>query len=151
MKYQFFTIPSDDPEPAMAELNRFLASHRVIAIDKRFIADGLTARWLFCISWQAGQESPKSARSSKVDYREILDADDFGVYARLRELRKNLAERHGVPAYAIFTNEQLAEMARRRCGSREALRQIDGIGDSRIDKYADDFLAVLAQAQAQDK
>ena len=45
----------------------------------------------------------------RIDYKEVLSAPEFERFARLRLLRKELAEKEGVPAYAIFTNEQLAQ------------------------------------------
>ena len=44
-------------------------------------------------------------------------------------MRKELAEKEGVPAYALFTNEQLAEMVQRRVGSLTAMKEIEGVGD----------------------
>jgi hypothetical protein len=49
------------------------------------------------------------SKRAKVDYRELLSAGDFVLFAKLRILRKGMAEREAVPAYALFTNEQLAE------------------------------------------
>ena len=43
------------------------------------------------------------------------------MFAKLRALRKTLADREGVPAYALFTNEQLADMVRRRITTGEAM------------------------------
>jgi superfamily II DNA helicase RecQ len=51
-----------------------------------------------------------------------------------------------VPAYALFTNEQLAAMVTRRTRSLEALGAIDGVGKSRVEKYGPAFLAILAAA-----
>ena len=45
--------------------------------------------------------------------------------------------------YALFTNEQLAQMAQRRCHSKSDLAQIEGIGESKIDRYAERLLPVL--------
>lgn len=65
------------------------------------------------------------------------------VFAKLRALRKTLAEQEGVPAYAVFTNEQLAEMVQRRVVTATGLRDIPGIGEARADKHGAAFLAVL--------
>jgi superfamily II DNA helicase RecQ len=61
-------------------------------------------------------------------------------------LRKSLAEQEGVPAYALFTNEQLAEMITRRVTTTAALGKVSGVGKARLEKYADTFLNLLKKA-----
>ena len=39
----------------------------------------------------------------RVDYREVLSAEQFEVFSKLREVRKEVAEREAVAVYAIFT------------------------------------------------
>ena len=41
---------------------------------------------------------------SRVDYKTVLSPDEFVIFSRLRELRKELAELQSVPIYALFTN-----------------------------------------------
>jgi len=45
-----------------------------------------------------------------------------------------------VPVYALFTKEQLAQMVQQRCGSKSDLARIEGIGENKINKYAQWFL-----------
>ena len=78
-----------------------------------------------------------------VDYKEILSPADFVTFARLREVRKELAKAEQVPAYAIFTNEQLAEIAKALPLSANALSKIEGLGENRVEKYGGQFLKVL--------
>lgn len=82
-------------------------------------------------------------KKGKIDYKEVLDEPDFRVYAALRDLRKKLADQEGVPVYAVFTNEQLAEMARRRTGSDAQLSEIPGVGESRVKKYGELFIDLI--------
>jgi superfamily II DNA helicase RecQ len=86
---------------------------------------------------------PAKAASSRVDYREVLQPDEFDRYVRLRELRKQLAEDEAIPPYAIFTNEQLAELAKIDSPSKEKMSQIPGVGKARMTKYSDRFLERL--------
>ena len=81
----------------------------------------------------------------KVDYKEVLSEADFAVFSRLRVLRKEVAEREGLPVYAVFTNEQMAAMVTGRADSLAALGKIDGIGAARVEKYGAAFLAALQQ------
>ena len=68
------------------------------------------------------------------------------MFARLRALRKERADAEGVPAYALFTNDQLAEMVQRRVTSDAALRAIPGVGEARVEKYGEPFLHILKEA-----
>jgi superfamily II DNA helicase RecQ len=79
-------------------------------------------------------------KGERVDYREVLSDGEFRVFAHLRDLRKEIANKEAVPVYAVFTNEQLAEMARRLPRSKAALAQINGIGDAKTQKYGQSFL-----------
>jgi hypothetical protein len=78
-----------------------------------------------------------------VDYRERLSPEDFTVFARLRDLRKRMAQAEAVPVYAGFTNDQLARMVQARATSKAALESIAGVGDARIEKYGPRFLDFL--------
>ena len=83
---------------------------------------------------------------TKIDYREVFDERDFATFAALRTLRKELAEAEGVPAYALFTNEQLAAMVRGKARTVADLAAIEGVGKSRVEKYAAAFLKALADS-----
>jgi superfamily II DNA helicase RecQ len=152
VRFRFFTIPLHGGEDQAQELNRFLAGHRLLAIDRQFVADGANSAWAICVSFDenGAEMAPRPVGSvgkrGKVDFKDILGAEEFAVFARLRALRKERAEAEGVPAYALFTNEQLAEMVQRRVVSATALREIPGIGEARIEKYAEGFLAILQEA-----
>ncbi|MBB4268005.1 HRDC domain-containing protein [Roseospira visakhapatnamensis] len=144
MRLRFFTIPAHGGDDAAEALNRFLAGHRVVAVDRSFIQDGRNSAWAVCVTIENGPApQATAAKKPRVDYREVLNEQDFAVFARLRAVRKDLAEAEGIPAYAIFTNEQLADMVRRKVRSAGALREIDGVGEARVDKYAGSFLDVL--------
>jgi len=153
MQLRFYTVPIHGGDDVADELNRFLTGHRILAVERQFNQNGGASAWAICVTFEPAGEGrpqggPAAARRGKVDYREVLNEQDFNVYARLRVLRKELAEAEGVPAYALFTNEQLAELVTRRVNTAAAMREIPGIGDARIDKYAARFLAVLAEALA---
>lgn len=147
MKHRFFAIPALDPGPAEEELNRFWTQHRVVALDKHFVADGANSFWSVCVSVSSGEPLPASSkRKSQVDYKELLSADEFTVYVQLRELRKSIADSEGVPAYALFTNEQLANMVQNRICNQAGLLELEGVGKARVEKYAAPFLKILSTA-----
>jgi superfamily II DNA helicase RecQ len=147
MKYRFFSVPAATPEEAQEAVNRFCAAHRVVSVDKQFVQHAERSYWALCVCSLEQETGPVLQRKGKVDYREVFNDQDFALFVRLRNLRKTLSEQEGVPAYALFTNEQLAAMVQQRVTSRAALGAIDGVGTARIEKYGAAFLEVL-QPQA---
>lgn len=156
MKHKFFIIPAKDPAHAEDELNAFYAQHRVTGVEKQFIAEGANSFWSVCLTWMDNEGTLGSAGASnrnskgKIDYKEVLGEEDFTTYAQLRDIRKGLAERDGVPPYAIFTNEQLAKMVQQRVTSKTGLLELDGVGQARVDKYGETFLAHLGSVRPVD-
>ena len=158
MRLHFATIPLHESAPAEAELNRFLAAHRVLAVDRHLVADGARSAWAVCVTYverpaNEAAVAPALAASGKaapsreaVDYKALLAPAEFEAFARLRALRKRLAERDGVPPYAVVSNEQLAAIVRTRPQSATALGNLPGIGKARLDKYGAALLTELAAA-----
>jgi superfamily II DNA helicase RecQ len=152
MKLNFFWIPAIDSAPAAEELNRFLASHRIVQLEKQFCAGDSRhgTGWSVCVEWMAGSESTAvpAAKLSKIDYKEVLDAETFGIFSALRNWRKEAAAAQGVPVYTVATNEQLAEVARQRMTSKVALEKIEGFGAARLARQGEALLAACRRAIA---
>lgn len=72
------------------------------------------------------------------------EADE--LFSRLRALRKRLADEKGLPAYLIFSDAVLLQMASQRPRSGEELLQINGIGPKKLAQYGDLFLQELHKA-----
>jgi superfamily II DNA helicase RecQ len=157
MALHFFSIPTLDPARAQDEFNRFCAANRVVSIERQFVADGSQSHWALCVTVAAGPEALPAALTAsgrahgKVDYRQVLSEADFETYAELRSLRKQIAETAGMPVYAVFTNEHLAEMVRRRVSTIAEIEAMAGVGRSRIDRFGAAFaerLAALGEARS---
>ena len=78
-----------------------------------------------------------------MDYKELLKPEEFEVFSRLREWRKATAEKEGIPVYTVLTNEQLAQMVRKKVSSKAGLKEIEGIGEARVEKYGEAVLREL--------
>lgn len=131
-------------------LNRFLRQKRVLTIHREFIHDGINFCWILAVEYLSGENQKTgqpSGRSGKnrVDYKEVLSPEDFAIFAKLREWRKEKAGEDGMPVYTIFTNEQLAQIVVQRTLSKTRLREIDGIGESRIKKYGDTVIQLMSE------
>jgi len=68
---------------------------------------------------------------------------DTGLFERLRNLRRQLAEERGVPAYVLFNDATLRDMARLRPGSSGAMLNIRGVGERKLADLGERFLEVI--------
>jgi DNA helicase-2/ATP-dependent DNA helicase PcrA len=66
------------------------------------------------------------------------------VFDRLKEWRRKRAQADGVPAYVVFHDRTLAEIAERRCKDWADLAAISGVGPAKLERYADEVLAVVS-------
>ena len=62
----------------------------------------------------------------------------------MRALRARLARRQGVPAYAVFSDKTLRELAVVRPRTMEDLKSVSGIGDAKARRYGRQFLSELS-------
>jgi ATP-dependent DNA helicase RecQ len=68
---------------------------------------------------------------------------DPGLFERLRALRKQLADERKVPAYVVFSDRTLEDMAARKPRTREQFLDVHGVGQKKLDEYGDRFLAEI--------
>ncbi len=69
---------------------------------------------------------------------------DEALFGRLRELRKRLADERRVPAYVIFGDATLREIARRYPATKEAMRGVFGMGERKLEEFGGTFAAEVA-------
>lgn len=67
------------------------------------------------------------------------------LFEKLRTLRAKLAATMGVPAYVIFSDASLQDMQDKKPRTVKEFSQISGVGQAKLDKYADAFLKVIAK------
>jgi ATP-dependent DNA helicase RecQ len=68
------------------------------------------------------------------------------LFQALRSWRLQVAREHGVPAYTVFHDSTLEEIARRRPGSTEELRLVSGVGAVKLERYGAAVLDVVEGA-----
>jgi ATP-dependent DNA helicase RecQ len=90
------------------------------------------------------QAADRSARAAGLAGLEI----DEALFETLRALRKRLAAEQGVPAYVVFSDATLAEMSARRPGTLAELLAVNGVGQTKLERYGDAFLEVIAGAKS---
>ena len=77
--------------------------------------------------------------------RNFTEGMDAGLFEALRQLRRKLADEHGVPPFVVFGDVTLQDLARRRPTNSAGFRQSHGVGDHKAQQYADPFTAVIAR------
>ncbi|GAB3563697.1 DNA helicase RecQ [Spirosoma luteolum] len=65
------------------------------------------------------------------------------LFEQLRALRKSLADEQNVPPYVIFTDTTLEDMARQRPLTPDALRNVSGVGERKLELFGRQFLNVI--------
>ena len=89
---------------------------------------------------------PSPGEVAPPDEAPVLSGADEALLARLRDLRRTISRDEQVPAYVVFPDRTLAEMAVRRPTNAHALGQIRGVGPVKLDKYGERFLDVVRSA-----
>ncbi|MGX6962527.1 DNA helicase RecQ [Vagococcus xieshaowenii] len=73
----------------------------------------------------------------------VVTKDNESLYNELILLRKTLAKEQQLPAYVIFNNKSLVEMATYRPKSKEAFLAIKGVGEAKYDSYGEVFMTLI--------
>jgi len=89
---------------------------------------------------------PRSGRRAEALRASVEGLDEPAaqdLFERLRNLRLELSREQEVPPYVIFHDKTLAAMAAHRPTDRQAFLQISGVGESKLERYGEAFLAVI--------
>jgi ATP-dependent DNA helicase RecQ len=73
----------------------------------------------------------------------VVGPDDAPLFGELRTLRGAIAREEQVPAYVVFPDRTLAEIAVRKPRSLAALSEVRGVGPAKLEKYGERFLALI--------
>ena len=73
----------------------------------------------------------------------VLDGADARLFASLKALRRSIAKEEQVPPYVVFTDRTLAEFASRKPRTSASLLEVRGVGQAKLDKYGERFLAAI--------
>ena len=85
----------------------------------------------------------KTRGRAEFDLADGLDAPAQTLFEALRSWRLAAAREHGVPAYVIFHDGTLKDIARLRPTSHTALAAIPGVGAKKLEAYGDDLIALI--------
>lgn len=126
-----------------------------IAEERRLLYVGITrARHHVTVTWSDdGKVKPSRFLAELGVHKPVATvARDRGIRepaspeeTALRAWRRKRSQAAGVPAYVIFDDKTLAEIARRLPHTKSELAAVPGIGPLRLDGYGDEILAVVAR------
>lgn len=83
----------------------------------------------------------RSAKADKLSNRQY----DKKLFAKLRKLRKTIADKVGLPPYVVFSDATLIEMAEMLPTSYGEMLAVNGVGQRKLEKYADPFLDLIQE------
>jgi ATP-dependent DNA helicase RecQ len=92
----------------------------------------------------ATKDKPSAKAKQPVAAIELSSRDEL-LLAELKKLRLKLAKAKNVPAYVIFPDKTLIELAAIRPSNRDEFAQIKGVGQAKLDKFSDIFLDLIRQ------
>ncbi|MGZ5602055.1 MAG: DNA helicase RecQ [Methylobacter sp.] len=84
-------------------------------------------------------------KSSKKTAREFAKTDDTLLWNALRAKRKMLADAQDVPPYVIFHDATLMAMLEAKPTNRQQMSLLSGVGERKLELYADEFLDVIGE------
>lgn len=120
MQYKIFSIPILNGEEEQENLNKFLRSVRVVESRKELVTIDAGCFWTFCVSFlpigKTSTEEPKNTREDTARKREQLLAtmsdEEKERFEAMSAARTILSNEEALPAFRIFTNKELAFVAK---------------------------------------
>jgi DNA helicase-2/ATP-dependent DNA helicase PcrA len=124
-------------------------SAAAIAEERRLLYVGITRarRWLF-ITWtkKASRFLDELGVAGGSALRRAGTEELPAAFGALRSWRLERAKADEVPAYVVFHNSTLAEIAERQPQTLAELARVPGVGPAKLERYGSDVLAALAAA-----
>jgi superfamily II DNA helicase RecQ len=138
MPVRIFTIPfnPDHENFSDEDLSRFLLNKQVKKLHPEFFQIHDKAFWTVFVEYETTIESKQSNTEGLNDAEKLL-------MKRLKEWRKEKAEKEGIPVFIIATNKQFMDVIKRVPVSLEALRDIHGFGKKKIERYGSELVKIV--------
>lgn len=151
MQIKLFTIPVTDNGIFQEEMNRFLRGNKILEVESRFVSNENGASWCFCVKYLQSATAFQKTEHQKKDYKSELSEEVFKVFSKLREVRKKIAAEDAVPAYAVCTDQELAEIAALSKINENTLKSVRGFGEKKFEKYGQHFILWYQNSEKNEK
>ena len=154
-KLSVFGVGKDISEQAWRSVLRQLLAHGLLIVDQEGYGTlALTEESRAVLKGERTlmlrREADRTARASSAKPKALqpdLPADAQEIFQALRQWRAEIARSHGVPAYVIFLDATLREIAMARPDSLEALGHVSGVGVKKLESYGELILACIADVE----
>ena len=147
MRVKAFTLRcGDNGEFDDDELVQFCAHNEVLQVYEHMLDRPAGPAWGVLLTYRERRRpGPRPPQPERQAAAEIPEADR-ALFEALRRWRNDRAVRDGKPAYILFRNRQLADIARSRPDSVSELMKIHGVGEAKCRDYGEELLQVVRQA-----
>lgn len=88
---------------------------------------------------------PKEAAPHKKQQPEKTKPVDSGLFSALRELRMQIANEQGVPAFVIFADSTLTDMCKKTPTTPNEFLRVSGVGQVKLERYGEQFIKVIKE------
>ena len=96
---------------------------------------------------RAEAEAPQAPAKKRPSRAAAASQEEDGLFAVLRQVRTRLAQAENVPAYIVFSNATLLDMAEKAPGTMQALLEVSGVGEVKAARYGKAFLKAISDWQ----
>ncbi|MCB9291559.1 MAG: HRDC domain-containing protein [Lewinellaceae bacterium] len=129
MEFRIFTLPFDEVSESFPDeiITQFCLNKKVHDIQSHFFQEEGRHFWSVAIKYEVVLKGEDKIRA--------LDDAQKLLYDRLKDWRREHANKEGIPVYLVATNAQFLQMVKLKCRTLESLKQVKGFGRKRMDKY----------------
>jgi len=135
-----------------SELEKFHEGREIIDVSDHFFDHDHEPRLTLVLRYRDltdSAQSNKKKRTSK-DWRSDLDVIDAGLYDEIRAWRGRRSGDEGMPPYLILCNKEVAGIARKRPKTLEGLREIEGVGNAKVERWGREILQLVSAFEGED-
>ena len=134
MNFKIFTIPFDSSKQLFNEedVNKFCINKKINEHKVKFFNENGKNYWSVYIGYENILEKSEVIQAFSESEKILFD--------KLREWRKEAAEKDGVPVYIAATNSQLENIVKSKPTTLEQLKNIDGFGAKKVEKYGKEII-----------
>lgn len=137
MDLRIFTLPFDETSESFPDeiITQFCLNKKVHRLDSQFFLQDGRPFWSVAVHYEVILKGKEPLRE--------LDEEQKKLFERIRQWRKERADKEGIPAYLICTNAQLVHIIRLKCQTLETFKQVRGFGKKRISKYGKAMIEMI--------
>jgi superfamily II DNA helicase RecQ len=144
MKLAFFSVECDQSSGIMKDeaVQQFMINKRVHKIKLGYSSATIHTRWNVTILYDTILSNEmENQGNKKTEFN--LNVQEKQLYQRLKEWRRETADKNKIPIFIIATNQQLLDIIKNKCLTKESFKLVQGFGNSKIQKYGEAVLKIV--------